>query len=97
MGIYNDGRPLDEPFKSKICPFCKSSMTPLDRADLRDSDSFEYLCASCNPKVIISFTGSLTVNITNVVEKHGDRLNYYKKDISACTNEIIRFTSAMFN
>lgn len=96
MGIYNDGRPLPEMLKNNVCPFCNQSMTPINLKENWQSDSFEFKCNNCNPKVNISLSGSIVADIEAIVNNHQRNISYYQKEIQNCDNETISFNSSMF-
>ena len=60
MGAYNlpeFSNELDSRLKNSICPFCNGTFNWFNRNF--DKDGFEYICTSCNPKVVIGISRSL--------------------------------------
>ena len=58
MGLYNFyWKRLPKPLGKGKCLLCDCGMLPVDRNPGRDA--FQYICANCNPNVVIGISGSL--------------------------------------
>lgn len=100
MGIYNGaGKALPQMLRDNICPLCKGSMKPENNyQDLKESDSFEYICNSCNPKKIISLSGGLVSVLENKLKGNEDKITWVIKAIRSDTErDVFPIIESMFD
>lgn len=101
MGLYNsptsEKNLLPSPLSEDRCIFCHQKMEPLDRY-LPDRDSFDYKCSRCNPQVIISLSGSLTVDPRlESFGKNEMKRRHFMNAVSACARPEFVVTASVLN
>jgi len=95
--MYNNGmNPLPDFLKNNQSIFCEQTMTPKAYSEFAESDSFEYVCENCNPRIVVSLGGSLVVDIEKIMQGYKQRLAFYKTRLKEHQQRVFKLTSEDF-